>query len=61
MADKVPYLRVVHEGFDAANERRVDLRLGRLIVHGAQEVEDAGQPIEVYEACHKPAKVKSKT
>ena len=57
----VQYLRVVHEGFDAADERGVDLRLCRLIVHRAEEVEDAGQTIQVYEARHKPAEVKGDT
>ncbi len=47
-------LRVVHQGFNAADQRGVDLRFGGLIVHRFQEVQDARQSIEVYEACHKP-------
>lgn len=47
-------LRVVHQGFNAADQWGVDLRFGGLVVHCFQEVQDARQSIEVYEACHKP-------
>lgn len=45
-------LRVIHQSFDAADQRGVDLRLRGLEVHRFQEVQDARQPIEIYEACH---------
>lgn len=49
-------LRVVHQSFDAANQRRVDLRLRGLVVHALQEVQDTCEAIQVNEACHKPKK-----
>ena len=35
-------LGVVHQGLDAADQRRVDLGLGGVVVHALQEVQDAG-------------------
>lgn len=49
-------LRVVHQGFDAADQRRVDLRFRGLVVHALQEVQDARQAIQVDETSHKPVK-----
>lgn len=48
-------LRVVHQGFDAADQGRVDLGFGGLVVHGLQEVQDARQAIQVDESSHEPA------
>lgn len=47
-------LRVVHQRFDAADQRRVDLRLCCLVVHALQEVQDACQAIKVDKASHEP-------
>ena len=47
-------LRVVHQGLDAANDRGVDAALGRLVVTAAQEVEEAGEAVQLDEACDKP-------
>lgn len=47
-------LRVVHQRFDAADERRVDLRLCCLVVHALQEVQDARQAVKVDKASHEP-------
>lgn len=47
-------LRVVHQSFDAADQGRVDLWFGGLIVHGLQEVQDARQAIQVDETSHEP-------
>lgn len=49
-------LRVVHQGFDAADQGCVDLRFCGLVVHGLQEVEDARQPVQVDEASHEPVR-----
>lgn len=47
-------LRVVHQGFNAADDRCVDPTLRRLIVHAVQEVEEAGEAVQLDEACDKP-------
>lgn len=47
-------LGVVHQRLDAADQRRVYLRFGGLIVHALQEVQDARQAVQVDEAGHKP-------
>lgn len=47
-------LRVVHQGLDAANNGGVYAALRRLIVHAAQEVEEAGEAIQLNKACDKP-------
>lgn len=47
-------LRVVHQGFDAADQRRVDLRFCGLVVHALQEVQDARQAIQVDKTGHEP-------
>lgn len=47
-------LRVVHQGLDTADDRRVDPALWRLVVHAAQEVEEAGEAIQFNEARNKP-------
>lgn len=49
-------LGVIHQGLDAANQGRVDLGLSGLIVHALQEVQDAGQTVQVDEPRHKPLK-----
>lgn len=49
-------LRVVHQRFDAADQRRVDLGLRALVVHRLQEVQDAGETVQVDEPGHKPGK-----
>lgn len=49
-------LRVVHQRFDAADQRRVDLRLRVLVVHRLQKVQDARETIQVDEPGHKPGK-----
>lgn len=53
--DVTSALRVVHQSFQAADHRRVDLGLGRLVVHGLEEVQDARQAVQVQEPGHKPA------
>lgn len=47
-------LRVVHQGLDTADNRGVDAALRRLVVHAAQEVEEAGEAIQLNKACDKP-------
>lgn len=47
-------LGVVHQGLDAANDGGVDAALRRLVVHAAQEVEEAGEAVELDEACDEP-------
>lgn len=47
-------LRVVHQSFDAADQGRVDLRFGRLVVHALQEVQDTRQAVQVDEAGDEP-------
>lgn len=47
-------LRVVHQGLDAADDGGVDAALWRLVVHAAQEVEEAGKAVQFDEACDKP-------
>ena len=54
--DVGPPLGVVHQGLDAANQGGVDLGLGGLVVHALQEVQDAGQTVQVNEPCHKPGR-----
>ncbi len=39
----------VHQGFDAADEGSVDLRLGGLVIHALQEVQDACQAVHIDE------------
>lgn len=51
-------LRVVHQSLDAANDGGVDAALRRLVVHAAQEVEQAGEPVQFDEACDEPEGVK---
>lgn len=53
-------LRVVHQGFDTADDRRVDAAFWRLVVHTAQEVEEAGEAVQLNEACDKPGGEKKK-
>lgn len=45
-------LRAVHQSLEAANQRRVDLRLRRLIVHRLKEVQDAGETVQLNEPGH---------
>ncbi len=47
-------LRVVHQSFDAADQRRVDLRFCGLVVHALQEVQDARQAVQVDKTGHEP-------
>lgn len=47
-------LRVVHQGLDAADDGGVDAALGRLVVHAAQEVEEAGEAVQLDEARDEP-------
>lgn len=47
-------LGVVHQSFDATDDRRVHATLGRLVVHASQEVQEAGEPIKLDEASYKP-------
>lgn len=47
-------LGVVHQGLDAADQRRVHLRLAGVVVHGAEEAQDAGQAVQIDEPRHKP-------
>lgn len=47
-------LRVVHQSFDAADERRVDLWFCGVIVHAFQEVQDTRQAIQINKSSHKP-------
>lgn len=47
-------LRVVHQGLDAADDGGVDAALRRLVVHAAQEVEEAGEAVQLDEARDKP-------
>lgn len=47
-------LRVVHQGLDAADDGGVDAALRRLVVHAAEEVEEAGEAIQFDEACDEP-------
>lgn len=53
-------LRTVHQGLDAADQRRVDLGFDRLVVHGLEEVKDAGEAILLQEARHKTAEGQGK-
>lgn len=46
-------LRIVHQGFDAADQRGVDLRLCGLIVHQLEEVQYTRQAVQLNESCHK--------
>lgn len=39
--DMSPALRVVHQRFDTADQRRVNLRLCALVVHRLQKIQDA--------------------
>lgn len=48
--DMCAALGVVHQGLDAANDGGVDTALWRLVVHAAQEVEEAGEAVELNEA-----------
>lgn len=48
-------LRVVHQGLDAADEGGVDAALRRLVVHATQKVQEAGEAVELDEACDKPS------
>lgn len=54
-------LRVVHQCLDAADERGVDLRLRRLVVHRLQEVQDARQTVQIDEPRHKPKGQRNET
>lgn len=47
-------LGVVHQGLDAADDGGVDAALWRLVVHAAQEVEEAGEAVELNETCDEP-------
>lgn len=47
-------LGVVHQRFDAADQRRVNLRLRALVVHRLQKIQDARQAVQVDESCDKP-------
>lgn len=47
-------LRVVHQGLDATDDGGVDTTLRGLVVHAAQEVEEASEAIQLNEACNKP-------
>lgn len=47
-------LRVVHQGLDAADDWSVDAALWRLVVHAAQEIEQAGESVEFDESCDEP-------
>lgn len=47
-------LRVVHQSFDAADQWGVDLRLGGLVVHRLEEVQDTRQTVQIDESCHEP-------
>lgn len=49
-------LRVVHQGLDAADDRGVHAALRRLVVHAPQEIEQAGEAVELNEARHKPGR-----
>lgn len=53
-------LRAVHQGLQAADQRRVDLRLGRLVVHRLQEVQDAGEAVQLDEPGHEAAGEKTR-
>lgn len=48
-------MRVVHQRFDAADQWRVNLRLGAVVVHRLQKIQDARQAVQVDESCDKPA------
>lgn len=50
-------LWIVHQGLDAADDGGVDAALGRLVVHAAQEVEEAGEAVQLNKACDKPSGV----
>ena len=52
-------LRAVHQSFDAADQRGVDLRVGRLVVHRLEEIQDARQAVQVDESSHKAGGDKS--
>ena len=47
-------LGVVHQSFDAANQRRVDLRFCGVVVHILQEVQDTRQAVQINKTSHKP-------
>lgn len=47
-------LRVVHQGLDAADDGGVHAALGRLVVHAAEEVEQAGEAVQLDEARDEP-------
>lgn len=50
-------LSVVHQSLDAADQRGVDLRLARLVLHVLQEVQQTRQTVLIDEAGHKTAEV----
>lgn len=45
-------LGIIHQSLDAADEGGVQLRFGGVVVHGLEEVEDAGEAVQLDEACH---------
>lgn len=47
-------LRVVHQCLDAPDDGGVDAALWRLVVHAAQEVEEAGEAVQLDETRNKP-------
>lgn len=48
-------LRVVHQSLEAADQRGVDLRLARIVLHVLQEVQQTRQAVLIDEAGHKTA------
>lgn len=53
-----PPLRVVHQSLDAADEGGVDAALAGGVVHAPEEVQQAGQAIQLDEAGHEPAQAR---
>ncbi len=47
-------LGVVHQGLDTADDGGVDTALWCLVVHAAEEVEEAGEAVELDEASDEP-------